>query len=438
MNVGVIGTGYVGLVTGACLARMGHNVICSDIDEEKISKLKEGIVPIYEPGLTELVRETLKAGNLKFTYSNRTAIRESKVIFLAVPTPSDDLGETNINALLHAALDIRTELEGTKDVKIIVVKSTVPVGTNEKIEQLIWEGADNFQMVSNPEFLREGSAVHDFFFPDRVVIGTRDAEAKAAMTNVYDRLIAPILHTSIPTAELVKYASNAFLAVKIAYINSMADLCTETGANIEDISHIMGLDPRIGPDFLKPGPGFGGSCFPKDTRALAYFSDVDYGVPQTIVEQCFLSNDYRPIRLFNELILPVLVPSPLARASESCLDGKTIGVLGVAFKANTDDVRESPILEIMGRLDTYGAKVRCYDPKAMENAEREVPFVTFCDSAVECSKGTDALIIGTEWNEFKNLDLSKLEVLTIIDLRNLYDPEVMAQAGFNYASIGRV
>lgn len=439
MNIGIIGTGYVGLVTGACLAQAGHKVTCADIDKEKIRNLKLGKVSIWEPGLSELVFENVADGRLKFTTDNREAVRGNKAVFLALPTPSSLLGHTDLSALFEAVKDIREELKHSTDTKLIIIKSTVPVGTSTVVENLLLEETDKFHMVSNPEFLREGTAVLDFNLPDRIVVGTKHYSDRRLIDQIYESFDIPIEYTNIPTAELVKYACNAFLATKVAFINDIANLCDKTGAEIEDVSKIMGMDPRIGSGFLKPGPGFGGSCFPKDTRALACFSEMEYDTPQAIVEACISANEQRPSDIFNNKIIPTILPDLKLDNDRflphDCLKGKTVGILGVAFKRDTDDVRESPILEIMSALYLWGASIKCYDPQAMENASRIADYVEYCATMEECAADVDALIIGTEWDEF--MDVDQLDCHTVIDLRNLLDPDAMYSLGVKYVSIGR-
>jgi UDPglucose 6-dehydrogenase len=436
MNIGVIGTGYVGLVTGACFAEFGVQVICADIDAEKIAKLERGEIPIYEPGLEELVERNVKQGRLAFTTKTCDVVESSLVLFIAVPTPSLPDGGTDLRAVEAVAREIGRTIA---DYKVIVNKSTVPVGTAVHVrgwieEELRAAGRKvEFSVASNPEFLREGAAIGDFMRPDRVVIGADDSQATAILKNLYRPLYlieAPVLITNVVTAELTKYAANAFLATKISFINEFANLCEEIGADVHDIARGIGLDRRIGQKFLHPGPGFGGSCFPKDTRSIAQFARGK-GNPLAIVDAVVEVNARQHQRMVEKIA--------------ACLDGdvagKTIGVLGLSFKPETDDTRESPALAIVRALHARGARVQAYDPEAMDSVRKELPELTLCTDAYEACRGAEALVIVTEWNQFRMLDLDRVRSLlarpVIVDLRNIYDPVPMRAAGFEYVCVGR-
>jgi UDPglucose 6-dehydrogenase len=436
VNITVIGTGYVGLVTGACFAEFGLNVICVDKDEEKIARLQGGEIPIFEPGLEELVRRGRSRGRLTFTTDAELAVQRSLVIFLAVPTPPHEDGRTDLSYVDEVARTIGEHLNGYK---VVVTKSTVPVKTAERIKRIIEEARESsgrqrfrFSVASNPEFLREGSAVEDFLRPNRVVIGAEDEEAIAILRDLYSPLYlieVPFVVTSVATAELIKYASNAFLATKISFINEIANLCEAIGADVHDVARGMGLDGRIGAKFLHPGPGFGGACFPKDTASLVQFSR-EYGVDQQIVETVCEVNRRQRERMIGK-IERMVAP----------LEGKTLAVLGLSFKPNTDDVRESPAIDIIRALQERGALIRSYDPQASENARRELKDVVFCGDPYDAARRAHALILATEWNEFRKLDLDRIRELlaepVVIDLRNIYDPREMARAGFRYTGVGR-
>ena len=436
MNIGVIGTGYVGLVTGTCFAEFGVQVICADIDAEKIAQLERGEIPIYEPGLEELVERNVKQGRLAFTTKTSDAVESSLVLFIAVATPSLPDGGTDLRAVEAVAREIGRTMV---DYKVIVNKSTVPVGTAVRVrgwieEELRAAGRSvEFSVASNPEFLREGAAIGDFMRPDRVVIGTDDSQATAILKSLYRPLYlieAPVLITNVVTAELTKYAANAFLATKISFINEFANLCEALGADVHDIARGIGLDRRIGPKFLHPGPGFGGSCFPKDTRSIAQFARQN-GNPLAIVEAVVEVNERQQRRMVEKI--------------SACLDGdvrgKTIGVLGLSFKPETDDTRESPALAIVRALQGRGARVQAYDPEAMDAVRKELPELTLCSDAYQACSGADALVIVTEWNQFRMLDLERIKSLlarpVIVDLRNIYDPTPMRAAGFEYVCVGR-
>ncbi|HYO16865.1 MAG TPA: UDP-glucose/GDP-mannose dehydrogenase family protein [Thermoanaerobaculia bacterium] len=432
MNICVVGSGYVGLVTGACLADFGMNVVGVDKDEAKVELLRRGKVPIYEPGLETLVQKNMEEGRLRFTTELGPAIESAQAIFIAVGTPPKSDGSADLTFIREVASSIARHLNGYK---VIVTKSTVPIGTGKMIEAIVRDGAGSkhrFAVVSNPEFLREGSAIEDFMQPDRVVIGTRDSKAAELMKDVYSPLAAadvPFIVTDVETAELIKYASNGFLATKISFINEVAQICEAWGANVEVVAKGMGLDSRIGPKFLSAGPGFGGSCFPKDTRAVAQIAR-EAGLQFRIIEAVLEVNEVTRHRMIDKI--------------EAALDGvagKTVGVLGLSFKPNTDDIRESPALPIVQSLLDRGATVRAFDPEAMDGCRPLFPAVAFCENAYEAAEDADAVVIVTEWNQFRKLDLVRLCRLLrqplVIDLRNLYEPDTMAAAGFRYVSIGR-
>jgi UDPglucose 6-dehydrogenase len=435
MNISVIGTGYVGLVTGACFAEFGISVTCVDNVAEKIARLEQGEIPIFEPGLEEIVRRNVAAGRLRFTTDARAGIQGSLVIFIAVPTPPQDDGSTDLSYVDEVSRTIGAHLDGYK---VVVTKSTVPVKTAERVRRTIAAAAKSagndarFSVASNPEFLREGSAVEDFLRPDRVVIGADDPEAAAILRDLYKPLNlieVPIVITNVATAELIKYASNAFLATKISFINEISALCEAVGADVHDVSRAMGLDGRIGRKFLHPGPGYGGSCFPKDTLSLVQFSR-EFGVEQRIVTATVAANEATRARMVAKVEKMV---GPVA--------GKTLGVLGLAFKPNTDDVRDSPAIWVVRELKKRGAHIRCYDPEAMKTAAREIEGVVFCEDAYDVAKGSDALLFLTEWNEFRKLDLGRLRELLrepiVVDMRNICEPAEMTRMGFRYTGVGR-
>jgi len=432
MNICVVGSGYVGLVTGVCLADFGMHVVGVDKDRAKVEALSRGKVPIYEPGLETLVQKNMDEGRLRFTTDLGPAIEEAQAVFIAVGTPPMADGSADLTFIREVAASIAQHLNGYK---IIVTKSTVPIGTGRMIEAIVREGAGSrhkFAVVSNPEFLREGSAIEDFMNPDRVVIGTKDPRAAELMKDVYSPLAAadvPFIVTDVETAELIKYASNGFLATKISFINEVAQICEAWGANVEVVSKGMGLDNRIGPKFLSAGPGYGGSCFPKDTRAVAQIAR-DQGLKFRIIEAVLEVNEVTQKRMIAKI-----------EAALGEIAGKTVAVLGLSFKPNTDDMRESPALPIVQGLLDRGATVRAFDPEAMEGCKPLFPTVVYCENAYETAEGADALVIVTEWNQFRKLELDRLlELLrqpVVVDLRNLYDPEKMAAAGFHYISIGR-
>jgi UDPglucose 6-dehydrogenase len=433
MHIAVVGSGYVGLVTGACLADFGMDVTCVDKDERKINMLKEGRIPIYEPGLDALVAKNEKSGRLRFATELKEAIEKSLVIFIAVGTPPREDGSADLTYVVEVAEAIADHMNGYK---VVVTKSTVPIGTGQLIEKVIKErnNSQPFSVVSNPEFLREGSAIGDFMRPDRVVIGARDPQAIAIMKDIYAPLYlieTPFVITNVESSELIKYASNAFLATKITYINEVAELCELLGADVHHVAKGMGLDRRIGPKFLHPGPGYGGSCFPKDTKAL---SDIarQVGRPFEIVETVVKVNDQVKRRMAGKI----------RAACGGSVKKLTIGVLGVSFKPETDDMREAAAIPILQALASDGASLRVFDPAAMDNAREALPAgVTYCADEYDAATGADCLVILTEWNQFRSLDLERLRKTVarplVVDLRNVYEPEKMREAGFEYECVGR-
>lgn len=433
MRVAMIGTGYVGLVSGACFSEFGHDVVCVDKDEAKIASLHAGKMPIYEPGLEDLVAGNVKAGRLTFTGDLKGAIKDADAVFIAVGTPSRrGDGHADLSYVYAAAEEIANAMVGYT---VVVTKSTVPVGTGREVERIIRETRPDadFDVVSNPEFLREGSAIEDFMRPDRVVIGTNSERAQEVMRNLYRPLYlieTPIVFTSRQSSELIKYAANTFLATKITFINEIADLCEKVDANVHDVSRGIGLDGRIGRKFLHAGPGYGGSCFPKDTRALVSTAQ-DAGSPLRIIETVVALNEERKRKMADRVLA----------AAGGDLSGKTVAVLGLTFKPNTDDMRESPSLEIVPALQNAGATVRAFDPEGMEEAKSLLNHVIWCDGAYDTMTGADALVIITEWNEFRALDLERVKSLMksplMVDLRNIYEPAAMIDKGFDYHSIGR-
>ena len=433
MDLAIIGTGYVGLVTGACLADFGHTVTCVDIDPAKIDALRSNRIPIYEPGLAEMVEANRAAKRLFFTTTLDAAVARADAVFIAVGTPARrGDGHADVTYVRAAATQIAAALDGYTT---IVTKSTVPVGTGDEVEDIIRHARPDadFAVVSNPEFLREGAAIEDFKRPNRIVIGTDDPRAREVMSEIYRPLFlnqSPILFADRRTAELIKYAANAFLATKITFINEIADLCEAVGADVQDVARGIGLDNRIGAKFLHPGPGYGGSCFPKDTVALLRTADL-YGVPMQIVRTVNEVNGERK-RAMAKRIIDALGGSAA---------GKTVAVLGLTFKPNTDDMREAPSLDIITTLIDAGARVRAFDPAGMEAARNLLPTVTYARDAYDCATGADALVIVTEWEAFRALDLGQLKSLlrhpVIVDLRNIYRPQEMMAQGFAYRSIGR-
>ncbi len=433
MKIAMIGTGYVGLVSGACFSEFGIDVACVDRDVAKIASLKTGRMPIYEPGLQALVAGNVRAGRLAFTTDLLQAIDDAEAIFIAVGTPSRrGDGHADLSYVFAAAEDIAAAL---KSYAVVVTKSTVPVGTGRKVEEIIRRARPDadFDVASNPEFLREGSAIGDFMRPDRVIIGTASERARDVMRRLYRPLYliqTPILFTKLETSELIKYAANCFLATKISFINEIADLCETVGADVHDVARGIGLDGRIGPKFLHPGPGYGGSCFPKDTVALVRTAQ-EQKAPLRIVETVVGVNESRKKAMAKRVIA----------ACGGSVAGKTVAVLGLTFKPNTDDMRESPSLYIVPALEAAGAKVRAYDPEGMEEAKKLLRNVTYCGGAYEAMSGADALVVVTEWNAFRSLDPARMKALlaapVVVDLRNIYDPREMRANGFQYAAIGR-
>lgn len=432
MNICVVGSGYVGLVTGACLADFGMTVTGVDKIEAKVEALKAGQIPIYEPGLETLVRKNMQAGRLRFTTELGPAIEKASVIFIAVGTPPKEDGSADLTFVRQVAESIGAHLNGYK---VIVTKSTVPIGTGRMIEETVAAtsgGDQTFAVVSNPEFLREGSAIEDFMQPDRVVIGTRDPRARDIMLQVYAPLRVadvPFVTTNVESAELIKYASNGFLATKISFINEVAELCETLGADVEVVAQGMGLDQRIGPKFLHPGPGYGGSCFPKDSSALAQIAD-EQGMRFEIMESVIAVNERTKRRMVTKV-------EELA----GDLDGKTVALLGLSFKPETDDIRESPALTMIEGLKARGAVIRAFDPAAMQATAAVEPDLTYVADAYEALDGAEVAVIMTEWNQFRALDLEqvkrRMKRPLIADLRNVYQPEEMKAAGFVYESIGR-
>ena len=427
-----VGTGYVGLVGGAGISEFGHQVTCADIDQNKIERLKAGEIPIYEPGLESLVKQNVAKGRLHFSHDVPKSIQNANIIFVAVGTPQRSNGEANLSAIESVAKTIGENLNGYK---IICTKSTVPIGTGKRIEEIIRSVNPNvdFDYVSNPEFLREGAAVKDFLHPDRVVIGTRTQKAIKVMGEVYRPLYineTPIISTTVETAEMIKYAANAFLSLKISYINEIANLCEAVGADVQDVARAMGLDGRISAKFLHPGPGYGGSCFPKDTHALAATGQKNRS-PLLTVEAAIKTNAYQKVRMVDKL----------KRLMGGSFKGKTVAVLGLAFKPQTDDVREAASIVIVSNLAESGATVQAYDPIAMDNFKNHFPNIQYYDSWQDAVKNADACILLTEWNEFRGMDLNKLKDLmktpVLLDTKNIISIQELESRGFTYDNIGR-
>ena len=427
-----IGTGYVGLVGGAGISEFGHQVTCVDIDQEKIERLNAGEIPIYEPGLKTLVKKNVNKGRLHFSANISKTIQKSDIVFIAVGTPQGSNGEANLSAVEAVAKTISENLNGYK---IVCTKSTVPIGTGKRIEEIIRlvNPTGDFDYVSNPEFLREGAAVKDFLHPDRVVIGTRTQKAIDLMGEIYRPLYineTPILSTSVETAEMIKYAANAFLSLKISYINEIANLCESVGADVHDVTRAMGLDGRISSKFLHPGPGYGGSCFPKDTHALAA-TGQKYGSPLRTIEAAIKTNESQKVRMVEKL----------SRLMGDSFNGKTIAVLGLAFKPQTDDVREAASRVIVSKLVELGASVHAYDPIAMDNFKNHFPHIKYFDSWQDAVKSADGCIILTEWNEFRGLDLNELKDLmrfpVILDTKNILSIQGLESCGFTFDNVGR-
>jgi len=434
MNITMVGTGYVGLVSGAGLADFGMQVICVDKDTDRIKRLNKGEIPFYEPGLEELVTKNVKNGRLSFTTNLKMAVERSLVVFIAVGTPDNSQGQPDLSQVEEVAKRLGEIID---DYKVLVIKSTVPIGTNRWVKEIVQANVRKnvkIDVVSNPEFLREGSAIEDFMRPNRVVLGSDSQQALAIVNDVYRALYlieSPFVLTNLETAELIKYASNSFLATKISFINEVANICEEVGADVHHVARAMGLDRRIGPKFLHPGPGYGGSCFPKDTLAFAHLGR-SLGRPVKIVEAVIQVNRDQRDRMINKI-----------EDALGALEGKTVGILGLTFKPNTSDVRESPALDIVQTLFNKGAKIKAYDPAGMDEFKKVVKGekLSYCDNAYDVAKEADALVILTEWNEFRNLDLKKvkknLSTPVILDLRNIYEPERMAELGFRYRGVGR-
>jgi UDPglucose 6-dehydrogenase len=433
MHISVVGTGYVGLVTGTCFAEFGVDVTCIDNDAAKIEALRGGKIPIYEPGLEELVERNIREGRLHFTTDISEGVEKALVVFIAVGTPPREDGAADLRYVDEVAEQIGRSLNGYK---VIVTKSTVPIGTGERIRGIVSRHCrgTSFDVVSNPEFLREGSAIEDFMRPDRVVIGASSDQAVAIMRDLYAPLYlieTPFVITNVPSAELIKYASNAFLATKISFINEIAEICERVGADVHRVAKGMGLDGRIGPKFLHPGPGYGGSCFPKDTSALVQIAR-EHGYRMRIVEAVLEVNKERREAMKRKM-----------RAFLPSFAGKTVAALGLAFKQNTDDIRDSPAVEILADVLREGGLVRAYDPAAMENTRAVLGArnITYCHDPYETAQGADLLVVFTEWNQFRKLDLERLKAALaapqVVDCRNIYDPQRMAASGFRYLSVGR-
>ncbi|MGB7209526.1 MAG: UDP-glucose/GDP-mannose dehydrogenase family protein [Pyrinomonadaceae bacterium] len=432
MHIAVIGTGYVGLVTGACFAEFGVDVTCVDVDKIKIDKLHHGVIPIYEPGLDQIVEKNVKAGRLHFTTDIKSAVQQALVVFLAVGTPPQPDGTPDMSFYRQAAKDIAEAMNGYK---VLVTKSTVPVGTGKWLRQFVSENLatdTKFGVASNPEFLREGAAIQDFMRPDRVVIGSNEPDAIDVMKDLYRPLYlieTPVVITSLEAAELIKYAANAFLATKITFINEVANLCDAIGCDVHDVARGMGMDNRIGRKFLHPGPGYGGSCFPKDTRALTTVAD-QFGVETRIVDAVIEANERQ-----RDAMIPKI------EGLVGGIAGKRIGVLGLSFKPETDDMRESPAIDIIKSIIRLGGSVKAFDPVAMEEAKHYIDGIEYATDEYDAIDGADALVIITEWNQFRALDMEKVKELLkspkIADLRNIYEPADMRELGFEYVGVGR-
>ena len=430
MNICMVGTGYVGLVTGACLSDFGMDVTCVDKDETKIALLRNGVSPIYEPGLEELIHKNEKAGRLRFSTDIVEAIERSLVIFIAVGTPPKSDGSPDLSFIFQVAESIAAHMNGYK---VVVTKSTVPTGTGAQIEEILKKnGKHKFSVVSNPEFLREGSAIEDFMHPDRVVIGSRDEEAIAITKDVYSPLAiagVPFVVTDVESAELIKYASNGFLALKITFINEIAMMCDKMGADVKDVARGMGLDKRIAPQFLNPGPGYGGSCFPKDSSAVVDLARK-VGYTFELMEATLSANDRVKARMIEKV-----------EGLCGSVKGKRVALLGIAFKPETDDIRESASLKLAADLLERGADVVAYDPAAMDNARKEMPKLKLAEDQYACIAGADILVLATDWNQFRKLDLPRIEktmkAKNFVDLRNLYEPREMKKLGWNYVGLGR-
>jgi UDPglucose 6-dehydrogenase len=432
MKICVVGTGYVGLVTGACLAHLGNEVTCVDKDQERISILKDGQVPFYEPGLPEMVSRNLKAERLAFTSDLTPAVKGAEVIFIAVGTPSRENGEADISSVCEVAEGIAKALKGTKKFKVIVNKSTVPVGVGDVVTRILIQNkipAKRFSVVSNPEFLREGSAISDFLNPDRIVIGASSNQAFNLITELYRSLNARIIFTSVKSAELIKYASNAFLATKISFINEIASICERVGSDVTEVAYAIGMDKRIGREFLNAGVGYGGSCLPKDVSALIHLAQASGHEPRLL--NATRAVNERQIDAFIEKITGTL----------KNVRSKEISIIGLSFKPETDDLREAPSLKIIRKLLKKGARIKVYDPAAEKSARRLIPQATFCQGVYDAIQGADAVVFVTEWPEFRDLDLEKARKLVkkpfLFDGRNIYDPKRTREAGFKYKGVGR-
>lgn len=433
LNIAVVGTGYVGLVTGTCFADLGVNVTCIDNDKTKITNLKNGKIPIYEPGLEEMVKTNIQEGRLSFTTDIAEGVANSLVIFIAVGTPQSDDGSADLSYVDQVAKEVALNMT---DYKVIVTKSTVPVGTGARIRKIIEKNQKTpveFDIVSNPEFLREGSAIEDFMRPDRVVIGADSEQAVAIMKDLYRPLFlieTPFVITNIESSEMIKYASNAFLAVKISFINEIANLCELTGADVHTVAKGMGLDGRIGPKFLHAGPGYGGSCFPKDTKAIVQIAH-NIGYELEIIPSAIHVNETQRLKMVDKIV----------KAMGRDVKGSVISFLGLAFKPNTDDMREAPSIEIVNKLQEMGAVIQAFDPASMEESKKYFKNIKYCDDPYQAISGSDACVLITEWNQFRKMDLQKIKQLmrspVFVDLRNVYDEEQMKEAGFKYACVGR-
>ncbi|MGD9022279.1 MAG: UDP-glucose/GDP-mannose dehydrogenase family protein [Deltaproteobacteria bacterium] len=433
MNICVVGVGYVGLVTGTCFSEFGLRVTCVAKDESKIRRLKQGKIPIYEPGLTELVNKNLNEGRLSFTTDIRESVRNALVVLIAVGTPPDEEGAADLRYVQEVARSIGETMNGYK---VVVTKSTVPVGTGKLIASIIRENQTEpypFDVASNPEFLREGSAIEDFMRPNRVVIGAESDQAIAILKDLYNPLYlieTPFVITDVATAEMIKYASNAFLATKVSFINEMATICDGVGADVHQVAKGMGLDKRIGPKFLHPGPGFGGSCFPKDTKAISQIAK-QHGYEFKIVDAVIRVNNEQPAIMIEKIV----------SALEGDIKDTTIGFLGLTFKPNTDDMRESPTIPIIKGLQERGARIQAYDPAGMSQAQEHLQDIDYKEDLYAVAEGADALVLATEWNRFRNIDWERmkglLKRLVVIDLRNIYEPRRMRELGFHYTSVGR-
>ena len=430
MNITVIGTGYVGLVSGVCFAEFGFDVTCVDNNLMKVESLKRGEVPIYEPGLDKLMKKNMDAGRLGFSSSTKDSVKEADIIFIAVGTPSKEDGSANLDYVYSAVAELADSVNPDA---VLVIKSTVPVGTTKSVKKFLQDRGVEIDVAFNPEFLKEGAAVDDFMHPDRVILGVESRKAKKVLSQVYRPLYVfnvPIVFTNLETAELSKYSSNAFLAMKVTFINEIANLCEACGADVNDVALAMGLDKRIGDKFLLAGPGYGGSCFPKDTSALADFAK-DYGVNMNLVEETIASNEKRRAKMVQKILF----------ACNGDVKGKDISVLGVTFKANTDDMRDSPSIEIVQALQKAGAKIKMYDPSFSQQAKRIFSDVLWEKSPYECCNDADVVLILTDWSEFRALNLKELRKRVknplLIDLRNIYSVDEVKASGFSYCSVGR-